>query len=295
MKGIMQWENNNGWYVFQIHYSADPDKDPQTEKGKVWYEKARKGMEEPDWRKEYEIDWFALKGKLVYPEFDYNIHAVEPFEIPKNWNRYMALDYGMRVPTACLWCAVSPDNDIYFYREHYVAEKTPFWHAEMIKKYEKEDGVDSEKIIRYIDPATQIRTAGSLTESVYSIYQKLGIYFLPAKNDIDTGINLIKEGLKVNEEIGKPKIFFFNNLVFTFNEIKNYRWKEISDVVSLNKNQPDKPVDKNDHLLDCLKYIMLANPHYYNLDILKKGCYDEDDIDESIKGSYTLGQYTTGG
>lgn len=295
MKGIDQWQNENGWYVFQIHYSADPAKDPNTEEGKEWYARARKGMEEPDWRKEYEIDWFALKGKLVYTEFDRNIHVVKPFDIPKEWNRYMAIDPGMRVHTACLWCAVSPDNDVYFYREHYVKEKIVSWHAEMIKKYEKEDGINSEKIIRLIDHSSHIRNMVN-NGSIYSDYRDNGIYAINANKDIEAGINKVKEGLKVDEEIGKPRFFFFENLVFTINELVNYRWKELSDVVALTKNPEDKPIGKDDHLLDCLRYIAMADPHYCNnLDNKKDECYYEDDDDDcSPKEYYSLGKYTTG-
>jgi len=41
MKGIHEHRNpKNNMYVFRVHYTADPGKDPQTDEGKKWVEKA---------------------------------------------------------------------------------------------------------------------------------------------------------------------------------------------------------------------------------------------------------------
>ena len=76
-KGIRQWTTPAGVDVLEIHYSADPDKDPDTEKGKLWLQSALKGyvggMRNPDWQREYEIAWDvmgALLGVGVSLTFD---------------------------------------------------------------------------------------------------------------------------------------------------------------------------------------------------------------------------------
>ncbi len=60
-------------------------------------------------------DWSAFEGRF-FPEFDYEKHTCEPFEIPRAWIRFRALDYGLD-RTAVLWLAVASDRTLYVYRE----------------------------------------------------------------------------------------------------------------------------------------------------------------------------------
>ena len=66
-------------------------------------------------------DWNAFEGAF-FPEFDYEAHTCDVFEIPKNWLRFRALDYGLDM-TACLWLAVSDDRTLYVYRELYESDR----------------------------------------------------------------------------------------------------------------------------------------------------------------------------
>ncbi len=66
-------------------------------------------------------DWNAFEGAF-FPEFDYEAHTCDVFEIPKEWIRFRALDYGLDM-TACLWLAVSADRTLYVYRELYESDR----------------------------------------------------------------------------------------------------------------------------------------------------------------------------
>jgi len=70
MKGISRRRTKLGFNILRLHYTADPDKDPATQVGKVWYNEARKGMSAARWAQEFEIDYGALSGQLVFPEWD---------------------------------------------------------------------------------------------------------------------------------------------------------------------------------------------------------------------------------
>ena len=67
MKGLSVRTTSLGFSVLRLHYSADPDKDPATEKGKHWYDEARRGMPDARWIQEFELDYGALSGQLVFP------------------------------------------------------------------------------------------------------------------------------------------------------------------------------------------------------------------------------------
>lgn len=61
---------------------------------------------------------YGLPGGAFFEEFRSDIHVVMPFEIPLWWKRFRAVDYGFDM-LAVAWFAVSPDNDLYMYRELY--------------------------------------------------------------------------------------------------------------------------------------------------------------------------------
>ncbi len=257
MKGLYTRRNKNGFFVVQIHYTADPDKDPSTPHGKIWYENARQGMPESSWRKEYEIDWFANSGELIYPSFDPSVHLIDPFPIPPDWTKYMAIDPGLRNPTAILWAAVDKENNVYIYDEYYVPEKTVHWHIQEIKKKEK-----GAKIYRrLIDPSSASRNPIN-KKTIIDEYKRGGIYCVPANNDLEAGINRVKEYLKIDPKTSLPSLFFFNTLSHTLWEIAHYRWEKMDPEKIVLKNPPEKPVKKGDHLMDCLRYILMDDPHY---------------------------------
>lgn len=63
-------------------------------------------------------DWDAFEGQY-YPEFSREKNVTVPFEIPSDWTRFIAFDYGLDM-TACLWFAYPPSRErIYVYRELY--------------------------------------------------------------------------------------------------------------------------------------------------------------------------------
>ncbi len=100
-KGISTRTTSLGFQVLRLHYSSDPNKDPATEAGRLWMEQAKAGMSDARWRKEYEIDYGALGGQLVFPEFDPGIHVVEESRLdPSQWTVWMACDPHPRTPHA---------------------------------------------------------------------------------------------------------------------------------------------------------------------------------------------------
>jgi hypothetical protein len=106
--------------VVRCHYSADPDKDPDTEKGRLWVEEGKKkSPSEEWWNQEQEIDFGARQGALgsITSTKNDETQLVDPFPIPQEWTRYFMLDTHPRKPHAMLWCAISPEDDAYAYRE----------------------------------------------------------------------------------------------------------------------------------------------------------------------------------
>ena len=60
-------------------------------------------------------DWNIFEGQY-FDEFDEKVHVCEPFEIPKDWRRYRALDYGLDM-LACVYVAVNSLGQAFVYKE----------------------------------------------------------------------------------------------------------------------------------------------------------------------------------
>lgn len=60
-------------------------------------------------------NWDVFDGQF-FREFNRNIHVIEPFEIPLEWNRYIAMDYGLDM-FAVLFIAVDTKGKAYVYNE----------------------------------------------------------------------------------------------------------------------------------------------------------------------------------
>lgn len=277
-RGIETWINpNNGFRVLKIHYTADPDKDPERN-GAEWFIKAKKRFI-GDWSREMEMDPYTSLGKRVYGDEFEEKHIVDDFIIPAHWTRVMALDYGNVVPTAVLWAAISPDNKVYFYREYYQAGLDIDTHCDNIRYAEgwlnRDEGdfkrnwneikrfkhnVDVENIrLRIIDPATD-HEARKDVPTIYRVFNnsRNNMGFVKAKNSLGAGIAMVKQFLKDRCDKGEPMMYVFRSMKHFIHEIRNYRFQTQSEMVAAKKDLSEKPLDKDDHLMDCLRYLVLS-------------------------------------
>ncbi|MBI5683586.1 MAG: hypothetical protein HZC54_00765 [Verrucomicrobia bacterium] len=79
MKGMEVWDRY-GFHHIEVHYSADPDKNPETKAGKAWY--ARERQRYPDskkWRREMELDSTVAAGLPVYADTELIVRAPQAY------------------------------------------------------------------------------------------------------------------------------------------------------------------------------------------------------------------------
>ena len=188
---------------------------------------------------------------LVYPEFDQNVHVVEPFYIPREWQDNISIDPGLNNPLACLFFAVDYDGNIYVVGEHYEKGKDIEYHTNRI--FELADRLDwhrdsKGRLLALIDSAANQHTLAS-TKSVAEIFYEKGIVVNANVNkDMFSGIARVKEYLKARPQ----KIFIFNTCVNLIREIKAYWW-----------SKGDNPKKVDDHTLDALRYYIMTKPSLY--------------------------------
>jgi len=86
-------------------------------------------------------NWDIFEGQ-AFPEWRRDVHVIEPFEIPKDWRRFRALDYGYAAPSCVGWFAVdcTDPRKLYLYRELYVKGLGPAELARVILEAERPVG-----------------------------------------------------------------------------------------------------------------------------------------------------------
>jgi len=196
--------------------------------------------------------WVQAEG-VVYPEWDDNIHMVDPFPIPPDWQRYVGIDFGFVNPFVVLWGALSPDDELYIYRQIYMTNRTVRAHSETINDFTPTDPIS----FAICDHDAEDRA--TLEEN--------GIYTLPANKEVEGGLNAVRDRLKIrgNGRAGlyvvrgglvevDPHLQEKTRPINLEDEFPAYVW---ADTGSGNKALKEVPLKLNDHALDALRYLCM--------------------------------------
>lgn len=189
---------------------------------------------------------FSAASGLVYNEFDENVHVIDPFDVPFDWQCNISIDPGLNNPLSAHWYCVDYDDNVYVVAEHFEAGKDVEYHSRKIKEKCEQIGwrKDGDGRIRaLIDSAANQKTLASL-KSVTELFYEHGILANPNVNkDMFSGIARVKEYFKNN------RIFIFRTCVNLIRELKCYRWGD-----------GDMPKKTDDHCLDEMRYFIMSRP-----------------------------------
>lgn len=119
-RGLAEFQTANGGVGIRVHYTADPDKDPETLKGAQWkleelasggYEGGEKGWR---WQQHMEINPLSRAGTLCIPAFrDIERQIVIPNMTPAQtmgWSFDAGLDWGAQNNAVFQLFGMRPDN-----------------------------------------------------------------------------------------------------------------------------------------------------------------------------------------
>lgn len=196
-------------------------------------------------------NWDIVDG-AAFPEFNRKVHVVDRFEIPNEWRRFRACDYGYSSHSAVLWFAIDPGERLYVYRELYVSKKGPKELAQDILRIERERG---EKIAYgVLDSSVWHKRGEGPTAAEIMINE--GCSWRPSDRSAGSrsaGLLRLHELLKIDDVTDEPSIFFFSSCV-----------QLLSDLPSLPAHpdgeddiDPDYP---SDHTYDALRYGIMSRP-----------------------------------
>lgn len=205
----------------------------------------------PDLRRAWvEGDWSVFAGQ-AFPGWRNYKHVIEPFELPENWVRWRAVDWGFSNPFCCLWMCKNPDNSrIYIYREAYERELTDRQQARLIQDLTPRGEHIS---ITYADPSMWSRkNIDSFVTSTSDEYLAEGVPLTKADNDRLSGKRKIDRLLQDLPD-GKPGLQVFSNCI---NFIRT-----VPMLARAKTNPEDVDTNQEDHAFDAGRYGLSNTQH----------------------------------
>ena len=213
------------------------------------YEANLLSLPEHQRRQLLEGDWDINEG-AAFPEWNRQIHVIEPFDIPSSWPRFRACDYGYGSYTGVVWIAVAPDEQLIVYREMYVSKVIATDLADMILEIEQD-----EKIRYGVLDSSLWHNRGDTGPSLAEQMIMKGCRWRPSDRSRGSrvaGKNEIHRRLQVDEFTEEPRLVFFNSCVNIISQLP---------AIPLDKNNPeDVDTNSEDHLYDALRYGVMTRP-----------------------------------
>lgn len=223
-------------------------------------------------------DWNALSGAF-FPEFSTELHVYTPFEIPDEWPRYRAFDYGLDM-FACLWVAVDFTGRCWVYREFAESNLIVSDAARAMRACTPLN----ERVGYTIAPPDMWNRQRDSGKSMAEVFMQNGIGLVKASNSRVQGWLQVKELLKVRAD-GKPGLMISEDCasLIEFLPLLQHDDKNPSDCAT----EPHEIT----HVPDALRYfcVMRTLPAIAPVAI---GEYDEEDETEDYSFMMCGGQPT---
>lgn len=230
-------------------------------------------------------DWDVFIGQ-VFSEWRRDVHVIEPFEIPKAWPKWKAMDWGFTKPYCVKWYTCDYDGKVIVYRELYGCkpgefnvgtQETARDVARKVKKLEINDG----SVYGVADPACWAKT-GHDGPSIAEVFALEGVAWSKADNDRMQGKMQIHMRLRGWGE-GKPGLVYFSTCEHSI--------RTLPELIYDDKKVEDVDTTIEDHPYDADRYSLMSRPWTPVIAYAKKtrdyGGYDRENNDEG--GSWMCG------
>lgn len=209
------------------------------------------------WIRRYVLCQFDDFAGQIYENWSWETHVVD-LKTPEGLSRpsfWMGMDPGTRSPTAALWVVVDVDGtlsgrarSLVGVAEYQSGDREAPQHADEWRKIERRYAPNVRW--RVADPATiNMRDRGS-NMSLHSQYQRLGFNFTNGPRYQKDRIPML------GSMIAQGRFLVTKNCPQTYESIKNYQWVDLTPQQrAKGLDPPDRPLKKDDHLVDCSQYL----------------------------------------
>lgn len=222
-------------------------------------------------------EWAAYEG-LVHPDFDELVHCIPRAEmldhlwdiqsrgvIPQFFDAY---DFGITEPCCYLAAYTDRYKNVFVFDGFYSPEEKFSIQQQQSRIWEIRMAVGMEEDSIRADPAVFRRTQLQKNSGAKTIAQLFkegdnGVNMRAADNEVLRGITKVNQYLAlhgshrhpINGGYDAPHIFFATELAFIPDEFGKYYWK-----ADTSGKRIDEPIDKNDHAMNTIKYMLSKQP-----------------------------------
>ena len=265
-KGMKSWQTPAGVWCLEIHYTADPFKDPDRF-GAEWFAEATKGyiggVESSGWKTEMEINYNAGGGNPVYPFLESDACPVFIPEIAyesaiNRFEFYAGYDYGSTNPSHFGVWGIDRRNHAYKVWELHEPCEDLGAHCDRIKACPYWDQIKYIKCDPSMTAKTQQTADGK--KSLHELFAKEGVKMSAGRRGADVPHAIRMKSQHWSDPL-KPTAFICYNCPETIKEYKDLRWaKHYSDGVARRSNNLETIMDKDNHSHDSDAYVLDTAP-----------------------------------
>lgn len=216
--------------------------------------------------------WAAAEG-VIYEGWDPAVHIIERKQLPRDWTRLWAIDFGYTNPFVWqMWC-LDPDGRLILEREIYRSQRIVTDHAQQIlevvtsnrdRVYNADGTIDAQRS-RWIYPKPLRIICDHDAEDRATLDRALEMGTTPATKTVSDGLQAVMQRLEVQPD-GLPRLMVCRTALVDrdeglaerglplglIGEVTGYVWETAAD----GKPSKDRPLKLNDHSMDTMRYVV---------------------------------------
>lgn len=214
--------------------------------------------------------WAAAEG-VIYEDYFDAVHLVNRTDIPADWRRLWAVDFGFVHPFVWQDWAVAPDGELILVREIFRTRTLVEDHAREIRALCGLGPIDvlTGRVLPYTGrdvtgwdaKQPEAVVCDHDAEDRATLERHLGFGTRPANKNVSAGLQAVQSRFKIDER-GKPRIMFMRDAVVrpdsglinarqpasTVEELPGYIW---------NDKGKEEPVKIQDDGMDAMRYVVM--------------------------------------
>ncbi len=218
--------------------------------------------------------WDVFEGQFY--DLVPDVHLVRRFEMPKEWNSFLAVDQGYAHPCAAIAARVDFDGTLWVGMDYSAVRRSPLQNKEGIAHRIAQTGFELDKFLVAVGDPSMWKTDGSLEGNrtpgeIYNAEDEIGSFrLLKANNDRIAGWQALLEGFHYEQEEDrdrdgnvvtrlkkKPKIRIFDDLHFLWSSIRKLQHDDRRPE-DVKKTTGEYPPGEGDDESDALRYLYMA-------------------------------------
>ncbi|HNV18277.1 MAG TPA: terminase large subunit [Rectinema sp.] len=210
----------------------------------------KRSMSSEAYTQEIEADFSSFVGK-IFTEWDVNKH-VKSHTYNPDWPNYMCFDWGFTNPLAAVEFQVSPNDEIFIWREHYQSYWTVDQHIQYLKSRDNPRGYSIKCCFGDAASPENVEQINAKFAPCYALGE--------AKRSITEGIELMKTFMSRDPQVeidefgtpaeNVPAYFVDPSCVNVIREHNNYKAPESTKGL----NVPEAGLKQDDHTIDAIRY-----------------------------------------